>query len=147
MGAVAGFLRRTPEERLAILRAIPVLLRIEAGLRRDPVPRLAARLGVRMGTEPDRPPVLGPVELDARERLGVDAARRLVRRWPASARCLRRSLLIGHALRHRGPVLRIGVAKHDGRVHAHAWIEIDGRVPEDLERDVDFTPLRRARRR
>ncbi|MEX2459226.1 MAG: lasso peptide biosynthesis B2 protein [Actinomycetota bacterium] len=144
---MAAFLRRTPEERLALLRALPVLLRIEAGLRRDPVPRLAARLGVRMGTEPDHPPRLGTVELDAGEQLAADAARRLVRRWPASARCLRRSLLLGHALRHRSPVLRIGVARHDGRVHAHAWIEIDGTVPREFERDVDFTPLRRARRR
>lgn len=41
--------------------------------------------------------------------------------------CLRRSLVLGHLLRSRKPVLRIGV-RHDGEVgiSAHAWLEIDG---------------------
>jgi transglutaminase superfamily protein len=144
-GAPGAFWRRTPEERSAILRALPVLARIEAGLRRrTPVPELAARFGVRLGTEPREAPRIGAVAMTGRERLDVDAARRLVRRWPAEARCLRRSLLVGHALRRRAPVLRIGVAKEDGKVHAHAWIEVGGLALEGLEKGIDFRPLRRA---
>ena len=146
LGAPAAFLRRTPAERAALLRGLPVLARIEAGLRTSSVPAVAARLGVTLGTEPSAPPRVAPVDLSEREAVDVDAARRLVRRWPADARCLRRSLLVGHALRRREPVLRIGVAKHDGRVHAHAWIEIDGAAIEGLEHEVDFKPLRRARK-
>ena len=141
---VGAFLRRTPEERRAVLRALPVLLRIESGLRREPLPRLAARLGVHVATGPGRAPALGGLDLSPREALDVDAARRLVRWWPAPARCLRRSLLVGHALRARRPELRIGVARHDGRVHAHAWIEVGGVALQATEGGVDFRPLRRA---
>jgi hypothetical protein len=127
------------------LRALPALARVELGLRRHaPLPELAARLGIRLGTDPIERPRRG-APLSDRERLDVDAARRMVRRVPAEARCLRRALLIGHALRARDPVLRIGAAKHDGRVHAHAWIEVGGLVPEDTEHGVTFMPLRRAR--
>jgi hypothetical protein len=145
LGSPGAFLRRTPAERAALLRTLPVLARVEAGLRTSTVPRVAGRLGVTLGTDPSGAPRVAPVAFTARESVDVDAARRLVRRWPAEARCLRRSLLIGHALRARRPVLRIGVAKHDGDVHAHAWIEIDGAAIEGVEAGVDFKPLRRAR--
>jgi hypothetical protein len=137
-------LRLRPADRAAVLRLLPVALRVEAGLRFGTVPRLAKRLGIsmdeRVGT-----PAWGGVPLSPAERRGVDAARRIVRRWPVEARCLRRSLLVGHVLRGRRPALRLGVAKHDGRVHAHAWIEVDGLIPEDTEHGVTFVPLRRAR--
>lgn len=121
---------------------LPVLLRIEVGLRRTSLPALARRLGIRVQTDPTTP-VLGAPELSSRERADVDAARRLIRRWPAEAVCLRRALLIGYALRGRRPVLAIGAARHDGQVHAHAWIQVDGVVVE--ERSVEHVPLRRAR--
>jgi len=141
---VGAFLRRTPAERAAIIRALPTLARVELGLRRNvSLPELASRLGIRLGTDPVGPPRRG-APLTARERLDADAARRVVRRFPAEARCLRRALLIGHALRARDPVLRIGAAKHDGQIHAHAWIEVGGQVPENTEHGVTFLPLRRS---
>jgi transglutaminase superfamily protein len=145
-GGLAAFARRTPRQRRAILRMLPALIRIETTLRSTPVPVLAARLGVSF-EEPTGPPRLGNPALSARESSEVEAATLLLERWPVDARCLRRSLLIGHALRARSPVLRIGAAKHDGSIHAHAWIEVDGLASDRIERGVEFRPLRRARRR
>lgn len=121
---------------------IPALIRIETGLRTTTLPRLAAGLGVAMQDDPT-PPAVGRLDLTAREKADVDAARRLLRRWPVDARCLRRSLLIGHALRARRPVLGIGVARHGGEIHAHAWVAVDGIAIE--EPSVEFVPLRRSR--
>jgi hypothetical protein len=126
---------------------LPVLVRLETRLRSTPLPQLASRLGVRVGDDREGPPRVGDVPLSSREANDVEATELLLTRWPVRARCLRKALLVGHALAHRDPVLRIGVARHDGEVHAHAWIEVDGLVPERTERDVEFLPLRRARRR
>lgn len=130
-----------------MLALLPAALAVEAGMRLVPLPRLASFLGVRVGTDPARPPRPDALPLTDRERRSVEAARLVLRRWPVSARCLRRALLVGHALRHRDPVLRIGAARHDGMVHAHAWIEVDGLLPEDTEHGVTYLPLRRARPR
>jgi hypothetical protein len=42
--------------------------------------------------------------------------------------CLKRSLVLFHYLRRAGkhPIVHFGVARTDGRVHGHAWIELDG---------------------
>lgn len=51
----------------------------------------------------------------------------MVAHWPfGRGPCLRQSLVIGHLLRSRQPVLRLGVGEVDGRVMAHAWIEFSG---------------------
>lgn len=66
------------------------------------------------------------VELSAREREQLDTAWRMLRRPPFNGTCLRRALVGGYFLRAHDPILRIGVAKTDGVVAAHAWVEIDG---------------------
>jgi len=75
------------------------------------------------------------VPLDAQasaERLAhlVDVASR---HGPYNATCLRRSLALRWLLRRRGmpAELRIGVARADQNVRAHAWVELAGRVVND----------------
>jgi hypothetical protein len=113
---------------------------VEAGLRTMPLPRLARLLGAPLDvselTAPAGRPELGPGEL-RRER----AALRVLRHWPWGDTCLRRALVVGGRLRRLHPVLRVGVAKMDGRVCAHAWLEIDG-ASLDPSGAATFLPLR-----
>jgi hypothetical protein len=60
------------------------------------------------------------------------------------ARCLHQSLALYLWLRDDGvaSVLRIGVRKDGGVLRAHAWVELDGQVVNDLPASVgEFTPL------
>lgn len=59
--------------------------------------------------------------------------------------CLVRSIALERLLRRErldAAVVRIGVRDRDGRLEAHAWIEIDGTVVGDRREHTDtFTPL------
>ena len=72
----------------------------------------------------------------------MDSAWRLLRRRPFNPTCLRRALLGGYVLRRHAPVVRIGVAKTDKLVLAHAWVEVDG-VSLDPDAIVLYEVLRR----
>jgi hypothetical protein len=107
------------------------------------LPRLTRALGIRLaeGDRVPEPPVQGVDAMDedlvARRAGAVD---RLYRAWPRKSSCLRRALVLGYRIRKARPVLWIGVAKEDGTVRAHAWVEVDGRVVGD---DTgDYAPLR-----
>lgn len=63
---------------------------------------------------------------------------------PGSSTCLTRSLLLHWLLRRRGVVsnLRIGVQLMEGRLDAHAWVEVAGMPINDVQ-DVAlrYTPF------
>ncbi|HEU5317226.1 MAG TPA: lasso peptide biosynthesis B2 protein [Chloroflexota bacterium] len=96
-----------------------------------------------------KPPLLGPdvVTLDHARR-----ARRHDRSIGAAARlplvgghCLQRSLALHRVLRRKGlpSELRIGVRRVDGRLAAHAWVELGPFLVNDRPAAVSqFTPLR-----
>jgi hypothetical protein len=67
------------------------------------------------------------------------AVDRLYRAWPRKSSCLRRALVLGYRIRRAHPILFIGVAKRDGAIRAHAWIEVDGAVVG--EDTGEFAPL------
>ena len=71
----------------------------------------------------------GPGDLDSAERLAHLAALAGTR-GPFPASCLRQSLLVYLLLRRRGldPALLLGARRRDGRVDAHAWVELGGRA-------------------
>ena len=104
---------------------------VEVGLRRTPLPRLAARLGVPLGLEPRPRPgaserASAPAAYEVRR--AVAATTFVLRRWPTGDTCLRRSLVTGHLLRTREPQLRLGVGPGQPSPVAHAWVELpDGR--------------------
>ena len=109
---------------LVVLLAVAVL--IELGIRSVRLPRLAGWLGVRLHGEPTAASGWRATAKQRRRRRIIEM---LARHWPvrdAESWCLRRSLLLGWVLRDRSPLLRIGVARRDGDVTAHAWLELEG---------------------
>ncbi|MBB5786248.1 lasso peptide biosynthesis B2 protein [Jiangella mangrovi] len=110
-------------------RAVLVTVVVEAGLRLATLPRLASLVGVPLRFDDDPVPPAAPslpAILGAREVRALYVSERVVRHSPFGDTCLRRALVGGHVLRRRKPALRVGVAKIDGRIQAHAWLEIDG---------------------
>ena len=111
------------------------LVRIDFLLRRRPIAEVAPRFGVHfLRPEDARRQADDPnVRYTADEWRWVKNHRRVVKRWPWDKSCLRRSLLLGWILRHRGPDLMIGARSgSDGQIEAHAWIRLDG-VDMDIE--------------
>ncbi|HEX3002842.1 MAG TPA: lasso peptide biosynthesis B2 protein [Angustibacter sp.] len=106
-----------------------VALVVEVGLRLSRLPTLARRLGVPLAAEPADAPARRAIRLDARAQREWRAVGRVMRHWRGdTGTCLRTALVGGFVLRRLGPRLRLGVAKVDGRVQAHAWLEIGDRT-------------------
>ena len=119
----------------------------EIAVRLVPVRRLASVTGISMeGLTPDTSSLQATLSSEQIARR-TEAVQRVYRVWPRDGSCLRESFVLGFRLRHSRPVLKLGVAKENEEVVAHAWIEIDGRpVGDDPQR---FSPLhgRPAQRR
>ena len=115
----------------------------EAGLRTLGLPRLSRLLGAPLRTKDRLPEVIDPraSTLTASERLRVRASLRITRHWPFGDTCLRQALVIGALLRRRSPDLVVGVAKIDGEVRAHAWLEIDSGRLDPLGAAAAYIPL------
>ncbi len=114
---------------IAVAAAFYRLLRLERALHRMTLPQVCASLGIRLDldsgamTSTQAPILPRSTAIPVRARLAVAA------RWPAGDTCLRRCLLVGHALRVLRPVLRIGVRRdRSGRFRAHSWLEVEGRT-------------------
>ncbi|WP_129668325.1 lasso peptide biosynthesis B2 protein [Phytoactinopolyspora endophytica] len=121
--------RRVPAREIpAVLAAATVALVVEVGLRVTTLPRLARLLGAPLrlegeaGTSPGKTPIL----LAPSSMRRLRAARRVMRHWPFGDTCLRVALVSGQRLRRLNPELRVGVARVDGNIQAHAWLEIGG---------------------
>ncbi len=120
----------------AAANAFAWLLVAEAGLRLLGLPRTRRLLAPRRQAAGSPP---APAEVERLVRLATGACRGL---YPA--RCLPRALVLERLLLRRGAPaeLRIGVRREDGRLAAHAWVEVDGRPvaePEGIE--LRFAPL------
>lgn len=155
--AAARWARLPWPDRRSTLRAFLVLLLIEATIRQTRIPRLAAALGIEVGSSlggtsghdvvgGDRPELAARLHahkthvLSEGDALALRCTLRVMRHWPfGTGPCLRESLVLGNMLRQRDPILRFGVARTRGRVRAHAWIEVDGRPVNDPQ---GFVPLR-----
>ena len=119
--------RLTVLELGSLARLAMLALAAEVGIRVLPLPVVARLLDVSLAKPVDRPGVATLPDLSAAEVRGIRMARALMHRWPwGRGVCLRRSLLLGHVLRRHDPWLRVGVAREDERIRAHAWLEIRG---------------------
>lgn len=131
MGKLVRRLRAAPpRDWPAYAAAATVAAVVEIGLRTTTLPQLTRRLGVRLATD-DHPAIAMPASperlaLPTRALRQLRVSVKVVRHWPFGDTCLRRALVAGRRLRHLDPVLQVGVAKVDGTVQAHAWLEIDG---------------------
>jgi Transglutaminase-like superfamily len=127
--------RLRPPDLWAFARAWIILLAVDVGLRLLPYPRLERLLAARR----------------RERRAGEEMIPRLA--WATAAasrhhlytmRCLPRALCLRWLLGRYGIVadLRIGVARQDDGLDAHAWVEWRGRpVGEDLGVAERFAPL------
>ncbi len=120
---------------LATVHAAVVIVLVEVGVRRIPLPRLCRLLGVRLNLAP--PPAeaerLRVRDLPAPAARQVRCTRRVADAWPFSrGPCLRRALVTGNLLRRLDPALRLGLAGSGNEVIAHAWLELHDRPLEDI---------------
>jgi Transglutaminase-like superfamily len=128
-------LRMPPREILTTLHVAAVMVVVEMLIRWVPLPRLSRLLGLRVNLAPARPAVeqMRATELPARAGRQLRCTRRVADAWPFSkGPCLRRSLVVGHLLRHHDPAVRLGVAGSGDHLFAHAWVEIDDRPLESV---------------
>lgn len=124
-------LRRVRLSDITQLVALAVLLlAIEAGLRLRQTSAVTRMCGV--GFPPAHRLAPLPVLTGSEQRWLLNV-RRVIRRWPFDASCLRRSLLLGWVLRRHHPQLVVGVRRDEGGVLAHAWIRIG---ENDLDSDA-----------
>jgi len=136
--------RALPGNERWLLVGLTVLLPlIDVALHLLGVRRTCRLLGGSGGTASGRAAV-GEDQQAVARRLG-----RLVniasRHGPWTATCLRRSLALRWLLRRRGlpAELCVGVGRDDGRMHAHAWVELSGRVVDDQPTVVaEYAPYR-----
>jgi hypothetical protein len=123
----------------AVVAAVGVAALAEIELRVSKLPSTARRLGVPLAvqrpglaapTGPETAAALEPSPYQPRlpnwAKLRLRAVHRVMRHWPFGDTCLRQALVAGQRLRKLHPVLQVGVAKDDGVVKAHAWLQIDG---------------------
>jgi hypothetical protein len=64
---------------------------------------------------------------------------------PVTATCLKKALVLSWLLARRGThtEVRIGVARHEGRLKAHAWLDYDGQAifgHQEFERYETLVP-------
>jgi hypothetical protein len=114
------YLALTPAGRALVLRSLLLLPMVAVRLRTRGLARTTAWLERLRHPDEDDAETLAPEEI---ARL-VHAAASLLR-----IRCLPRSLVQWHFLRHRNASaeVRMGVSKlADGSLAAHAWLELDG---------------------
>lgn len=153
MGVKRGGLRARDLSDVA--RVLPVALAVALGLRVLSLPALTRRLGIALRFDPPAPGLAGMaaaqsgqatadrgIILTQGERRALIAVRRLYARLPGSGHCLPATLVLCRLIPRA--VGRVGVRREDGRILAHAWIEVEG-VPLEPATHA-FVPLRRAQR-
>lgn len=119
----------------------------ELGLRTVGLPLLSRVFGTPLSTVEDQPRASSATKpLSPAHRRRVRASLRVMRHWPFGDTCLRQALVAGAMVRSRGPELVLGVAKRDGEIRAHAWLEIDGAVLDPLGGATSYQRLTPASR-
>lgn len=126
----------------AMAAALAVTCAVEIGLRTLSLPRTARLFGAPLRTtEPPTAPQVRGAHLGPRGRRQARAVQRVMRHWPFGDTCLRHALVAGHRLRRFDPELVVGVAKIDGEIRAHAWLEFDTGLYDPLHAAQAYLPL------
>ncbi|WP_147918524.1 lasso peptide biosynthesis B2 protein [Ruania zhangjianzhongii] len=136
-------MRRVPVREVpAVIAALALACAVEVGLRTLSLPRTARLVGapLRSTSSPTAPQVRG-ARLGRRGRRQARAVQRVMRHWPFGDTCLRHALVAGHRLRRFDPELVVGVAKVDGEIRAHAWLEFDTGLYDPLRAAQAYLPL------
>ena len=126
------FRKRPPQDRQLILRAAVILPLTEIGLCVFGYRRW--KLLVEKFSWPAQPPRSMPEDLQRETALrAVRAVHSVELHGPTNPNCLERSMALWWLLRRDGVdgKLLIGARKEGGRLEAHAWVELGGRVIND----------------
>lgn len=127
------FRLRPPEDRALILRAALILPVTAIGLRLFGFQRWKA-LAEKLSRPPRMSQSLPPNLLRERALRAARAVRSAELHGPAQPNCLERSLALWWLLRREGveSELHIGARNEAGRFEAHAWVELGGKILNDV---------------
>ena len=137
------FQRLSGAERSVVLEAAGAHLATWLGLRLigyQAWKKLLVRLLPANNSEPDAARPENAASARRISQLEMAAARNL----PLRTNCLEQSLVLWWLLERRSIAaeLRIGARKHAGHFEAHAWVELDGKVLNELaEEHLHFVPF------
>ncbi len=125
----------SPGERAVLVQAWGLFLLVELALRILPITRVLS-LSKKVFLKQKSEPALGQVPSVPRLAWLVEVAGRYT---SVTATCLKKALVLSWLLGRRGTKteLRIGVAREEGRLKAHAWLDYGGQVilgHQELER-------------
>jgi Transglutaminase-like superfamily len=127
---------------LETVRSVGLALFVEVAVRMTSLPTMARWFGIALDlSTPTQAVVAVPPTppFNRTEVRRVRSALRVMAFWPfGQGTCLRQSLVVGQRLRHREPVLRVGVRNGAGGVEGHAWLEVAG---TNIGGDESFWPL------
>lgn len=129
-----------PVDLVRTAAALVLVAVVEVGLRTLRLPLLTRLVGVPLDTSArEQRESPEPVIVPRWARRRLSATRRALKYWPFGDTCLRFALVGGFLVRRLEPVLRIGVASHEGQIKAHAWLEVGGLSLDPGS--VDFAPV------
>ncbi len=122
---------------MLLVKAAFLLVGFRVGLALMPFPMVVSAL-----KRIARTPANAPEDQDSANHI-VNAVKSMSRAIPGCRSCLTQSLTAKTLLSRAGfqALLRIGVARLDGRVQAHAWVESQGEILIGGEEAGNFTPL------
>lgn len=123
MRRLQSFLRLPARERFLYLRTWLLLFRIRLMLWVLPYRRWRQIAAHMIRVENER-------QLDRPQVNQITRAVRVMSRYVPQASCLTQALAAQTLLANEGQrsQLRVGVTQNDGKLEAHAWVQIDGRV-------------------
>lgn len=123
MRRLQSFLRLPARERFLFLRTWLLLFRIRLMLWVLPYRRWRQIAAHMIRVENER-------QLDRPQVNQITRAVRVMSRYVPQASCLTQALAAQTLLANEGQrsQLRVGVTQNDGKLEAHAWVQIDGRV-------------------
>lgn len=139
MERVHKFFQLPPGERLILAQAWGLFLIVDLALRILPFTRLLS-LSQKIALKGKDDPALALCLPVSRLSWLVEVAGRYT---PLTATCLKKALVLSWLLGRRGAqtALRIGVARHEGRLKAHAWLDHDGQVILGHHEGEHYEPL------
>jgi len=144
------FFQLLPTERRILAQAWMLLLIVELALRVLPFRRLLAFCSESPPSPPSPPQADQAGSPSRGEGIAIPPVQRLAwlvevagRYSPVTATCLKQALVLSWLLGQRGvaTTLRIGVARDEAGLLAHAWLECQGKAIFGRPARDEFTPL------
>ncbi|MET0579389.1 MAG: lasso peptide biosynthesis B2 protein [Ilumatobacteraceae bacterium] len=121
---------------MTTLHVVAVIVLVEVLIRSVRLTQLSRLLGVPVDLRPSTAAgATLPLEaLPPRAQRQLRSTWSVADAWPFSrGPCLRRALVGGHLIRDLDPTVHLGIRGAGDTIHAHAWLEVEGRPLETLD--------------